>query len=44
MQVHVRRRTVEGPGSLRGGITYADVDIVVWDCPGCGTANADTLR
>jgi hypothetical protein len=26
------------------GATYADADIVVWDCPACGQANADELR
>lgn len=43
VRVHVRGGTVEGPGSSRGRITYADTDIVVWDCPGCSTANADTV-
>ena len=24
-------------------VTYADTDIVVWDCPDCGFANADEV-
>ena len=24
-------------------VTYADTDIVVWDCPDCAFANADVL-
>jgi len=44
VRVDPDRREVEGPGSARAEITYADTDIVVWDCPGCRAANADALR
>ena len=43
VDVHVASGVVEGPGHCRGPITYADTDIVVWDCPSCGAANADTV-
>jgi hypothetical protein len=36
--------TVEGPCGSRGGVTYVDTDIVVWDCPACGSPNAEELR
>jgi hypothetical protein len=36
------------PGTARAGskvrsLTYADPLIVVWNCPACGMANADSL-
>ena len=44
VDVHVVTGQVQGPGDKPGRVTYADTDIVVWDCPGCGSANADTLE
>jgi hypothetical protein len=44
VDVHVVTGHVTGPGDEPGAITYADTDIVVWDCPGCGSTNADTLE
>ncbi len=32
-----------GDDGSRRKITYADTDIVVWDCPRCGFANADVF-
>ena len=43
IDVHLADRLVSGPGGTRGGITYADADIAVWDCPDCGFTNADVL-
>ncbi len=43
VRVRSGSRTVEGPDGRMGAITYADADIVVWDCPACGFANAEAL-
>ncbi len=43
VNVLLKDRVVEGPGGARKGLTYADTDIAVWDCPGCGFTNADVL-
>ena len=43
IDVHLGDRLVLGPGGARGGITYADDDIAVWDCPDCSFTNADEL-
>ena len=42
VDVHVTHGIVDGPGGSQASIAYADTDIVVWECPACGTANADT--
>jgi hypothetical protein len=34
----------EAKDGRRGSVTYADADIAVWDCPGCGAANADAFN
>lgn len=39
----LRRFTVQGAVGEALGVTYADADIVVWDCSSCGHANADVL-
>ena len=39
--VDLRGFTVEAAANGCVGVTYADSDIVVWDCPACGAANAD---
>jgi len=41
--VHRSQGTVRGACGASGPLTYADVDIVVWDCPVCAGANADTV-
>ena len=43
VSIHVAQGTVIATGGSRGGVTYADTDIVVWDCPACGSANADAF-
>ena len=39
----LRTFTVQGAVGEPVGVTYADADIVVWDCPSCSHANADVL-
>ena len=41
--VRVRDRVAEAADGRSREITYADPDIVVWDCPACAQANADEL-
>jgi len=40
----IRHGVVETSDDRRSRVTYADPDIVVWDCPSCGVANADVLE
>jgi hypothetical protein len=42
--IHLRGRQIEAPDGGRSAVTYADADIVVWDCPTCSGANAEVLR
>ncbi len=44
VRLHLPNRTTHGPQGSAGTITYADTDIAVWDCPACGSTNADALR
>ena len=43
VQIRLTNRTTVGPDGSSGAITYADTDIAVWDCPACGSANADAF-
>jgi len=43
LRVRTGQGVVEVAGGPRGPLTYADTDIVVWDCPRCGVPNADVL-
>lgn len=43
VRLHLTSRTTEGTRGNRGTITYADTDIAVWDCPACGSTNADAF-
>jgi hypothetical protein len=43
VRVRLDSRTAEGPNGRLGAITYADADIAVWECPGCGFVNADAF-
>jgi hypothetical protein len=43
-RIDLSSRTLDGPGGSRGGVTYLDTDLVVWDCPACGTPNAEAFR
>jgi hypothetical protein len=43
VRLQLNTRALEGPSGSLGGITYADADIAVWDCPACGFANADAF-
>jgi predicted RNA-binding Zn-ribbon protein involved in translation (DUF1610 family) len=43
VRLDLETQTVESDGSQSIGVTYADTDIVVWDCPRCGQANAEEL-
>ena len=43
VRLHLTSRTTEGTRGNLGVITYADADIAVWDCPACGSANADAF-
>jgi hypothetical protein len=43
VRLRLTSRTTEGPGGSLGALTYADADIAVWDCPACGSANADAF-
>ncbi len=43
VQISLSRRTVQVHGGTSGGLTYADPDIAVWDCPACAFPNADVL-
>lgn len=40
----LRTFTVQGAVGEAVGVTYADTDIVVWECPSCGQTNADELN
>jgi uncharacterized ferredoxin-like protein len=42
--VDVRSRMAEAADGSRCRITYADIDIAVWDCPACEHPNADELH
>jgi len=44
VRLHLPTRTTHGPQGRAGAITYADTDIAVWDCPACGSTNADAFR
>ena len=39
----IGRGIVETADGCRCPVTYADTDIVVWDCPSCSSPNADVL-
>jgi len=43
VRIRLASRTTEGPDGSSGALTYADADIAVWDCPACGSANADAF-
>lgn len=43
VSVDTGRGVALGDDGSRREITYADTDIVVWDCPRCGFANADVF-
>ena len=43
VRVAIRHGMVETQEGRRVDVTYADTDIVVWDCPACALANADEL-
>ena len=43
VRLHLTNRTAEGARGSSGAITYTDADIAVWDCPACGSANADAF-
>jgi hypothetical protein len=43
VRIRLTSRTTEGPGGSSGALTYADADIAVWDCPACGSANAEAF-
>ena len=43
VSVHPDRGVAVGADGSQRSITYADTDIVVWDCPRCGFANADVF-
>ncbi len=36
--------TAHGQNGSRGTVTYADADLAVWVCPGCGSTNADAFN
>jgi hypothetical protein len=42
--VTIRSGVAEAAAGSRRQITYADTDIVVWDCPDCSAANADVFE
>jgi pyruvate/2-oxoacid:ferredoxin oxidoreductase beta subunit len=43
VQLRLDTRTAEGANGSAAAITYADADIAVWECPLCGSANADAF-
>lgn len=42
--VTIERGMAEAAAGSRLPITYADTDIVVWDCPDCSAPNADVFE